>query len=183
VFDATSSSLIKAELDKVTFDNTIRYIIDDENVRISNARLLRFYASTSRSKELREASNAATTLLNNIDVELLSRVDVLALVDIVARSIDNSPPSELDDESRYYVQKLHRAMRVNGCGISDPNTKEIFDYTNKSAKELTRPDSASRTTGKTNTVSGLHQRSWKEFRRIYWINYRKGTAKTAASSG
>ncbi|KAK3356825.1 hypothetical protein B0T25DRAFT_140077 [Lasiosphaeria hispida] len=158
VFDATPSSLIQdaqalidrskiewdsvvsatADPDEATFDKTIRPIIDDENVKLAKARLLRFYASTSPSKELREASHAATTLLNNSDVELLSRVDVFALVDAVVRKIDNNPSLELDDQSKYYVQKLHRAMRMNGCAISDPSTKDAFDQANKRVKELTR---------------------------------------------
>ncbi|KAK0732007.1 hypothetical protein B0H67DRAFT_474268 [Lasiosphaeris hirsuta] len=159
IFDATPSSLIQdaqALIDRskilwdslivsaaglpdgATFDNTIRPIIDDENVKLAKTRGLRFYASTSPSKELREASHAATTLLNGSDIELLSRADVFVLVDAVARKIDNNPSLELDDQSKYYVQRLHRAMRMNGCAISDPSTKDAFDQTNKQMKELGR---------------------------------------------
>jgi len=159
VFNATPSSLVQeaqalidrsktvwdsvvfsaaADLANVTFDNTVRPIIDDENVKLARARLLRFYASTSPSKEIREASHTATTLLNNSDVELLSRIDVFVLVDAVMQNIDKDPSLDLDDQSKYYAHKLHRAMRMNGCAISDPSIKETFDQANKRVKELTR---------------------------------------------
>ncbi|KAK1756992.1 hypothetical protein QBC47DRAFT_359473 [Echria macrotheca] len=155
VFDATSSSLIAearaliftsktvwdniaagAAADEATFDNTIRPIIDDENRSLTRSRLLRFYASTSPSKELREASYAATTLLSDFDAERLSRDDVFARVAAVVQSINDNPT--LDDQSKYYAQKLHRAMCMNGCVITDSRNKDAFRQANKRVKELVR---------------------------------------------
>ena len=167
-FDATPSSLVQeaqtlidrsrtawdgvvssaaADLANATFNNTIRPIIDDENAKLARTRLLRFYASTSPSKELREASHAATTLLNNSDAELLSRPDVFVLVDAVMRNMEKDASSALhlnddddddDGQTKYYVHKLHRAMRMNGCAIPEPGIKETFEQANKRVKELTR---------------------------------------------
>jgi metallopeptidase MepB len=142
VWDGVVSSAA-ADRANATFDNTIRPIIDDENAKLARTRLLRFFASTSPSKELREASHAATTLLNNSDVELLSRPDVFVLVDAVMRSMNKDPSSALDSDdddddddgqTKYYVHKLHRAMRMNGCAIPDPGIKETFEQANKRVK-------------------------------------------------
>jgi len=155
VFDATPSSLIAearalistsravwdsiaagVATDKATFDNTIRPIIDDENGSLAKSRLLRFYASTSPSKELREASHTATTLLNDSDAERLSRVDVFARIAAVVQNMNDNPT--LDDQSKYYVQKLHRAMCMNGCVIPDSRNRDAFHQANKRVKELVR---------------------------------------------
>lgn len=75
--------------DDATSNNTILSIIDNENTKLSRARLLRFYASASPSKELRDASNAATTLLNNGEAKLYSRTDVFLRVVAVAKKIQD----------------------------------------------------------------------------------------------
>jgi metallopeptidase MepB len=160
VFDATASSLIqdaqnlvdqtKSVWDGVvsnvqhpnnaTFTNTILPIAQDENA--SKSRILRFYASTSPSKELRDASNAATKILSDADTALYSRIDMFVLVDAVLKKIDavQGEHGQLDGQSKYYVRKLHRRMYQNGCGIgdSDPPAKEPFEQVNKRIQELVR---------------------------------------------
>ncbi|KAK3362934.1 peptidase family M3-domain-containing protein [Lasiosphaeria hispida] len=101
--------------DDATSNNTILSIIDNENTKLSRARLLRFYASASPSKELRDASNAATTLLNNGEAKLYSRTDVFLR-----------------------VVALHRKLHTNGCAIFDPVTKQAFEDGNKGIQELVR---------------------------------------------
>lgn len=159
-FDASASSLLegaqklvgqtKSVWDKIvahvqhprnaTFTNTVLPIALDENA--STARLLRFYASTSPSKELRDASNAATKILSDADVDLYSRTDVFVLVDAVLNKIDAAmgEHAHLDDQSKYYVRKLHRKMHQNGYGLgdSDPAAKEAFEQINKRVQELVR---------------------------------------------
>ena len=156
VFDATPSSLLEdtqviidttnrvwdaiaanVRPEEATFENTIQPIIDDENARIAKSRLLKFYASTSPSKDLRDASNKATTLLNNSDVDVLSRPDVFRLVEAVAKNTTTTTTT-LTNQSRHYVRKLHRKMLMNGCAIADPAAKTAFDETNKRVKDLAR---------------------------------------------
>jgi metallopeptidase MepB len=159
-FDATASSLVQDAQNLVdrtksvwdgivsdvqhpsnaTFTNTILPIAQDENA--STARLLRFYASTSPSKELRDASNAATKALNDADTALYSRTDVFVLVDAVLKKIGNAEGehAHLDDQSKHYVRKLHRKMYQNGCGLGDSDlaAKEAFEQVNKRIQELVR---------------------------------------------
>ena len=159
-FDTTASSLVqdaqnlvdqtKSVWDRIvahvqhpsnaTFTNTVLPIALDENA--SAARILRFYASTSPSKELRDASNTATNILSDADAGLYSRTDVFVLVDAVLNKIDaaEGEHAHLDDQSQYYVRKLHRKMYQNGCGLgdSDPAAKDAFEQVNKRVQELVR---------------------------------------------
>lgn len=155
-FDATPLSLIdeaKALIDHTrtiwdevalsvkpnhaTFKNTVIPIITDENQKYMRLRILKFYSSTSPSKELRDASNSATSLLNDADVELYSRVDIYRLVSAVLSDI-RQERKDLDDESIYYVEKLHRKLGQNGCGITDVGKKQAFEQAQKRIQELVR---------------------------------------------
>lgn len=137
-WDAINSSI---PVDHATFENTILPIIHDENARLARSRLLNFYASTSPSKDLRDASNTAQKLFNDSDVELFSRRDMFLLVDAVAThlSINRQRDSaNIDEESRYYVEKLHRKFLLNGCAISDPTKKHRLEEAKKRMTELAR---------------------------------------------
>ncbi|KAK5657182.1 hypothetical protein OQA88_3240 [Cercophora sp. LCS_1] len=144
VFDATASSLVRDA--KLLVDQTKaiwdRIVADDENAKQSKARVLRFYASTSPSKELRDASNVATTILNDADAELYSRADIFILVDAVLKKIEDTSGDashdQLSEQSKYYIRKLHRKMLMNGCGIANPVAKKAFEQVNKRIKELVR---------------------------------------------
>ncbi|KAK0730668.1 hypothetical protein B0H67DRAFT_639144 [Lasiosphaeris hirsuta] len=114
VWDKTVASV---HSDNATFGNTILPIIDDENIKLSRARLLRFYASTSPSKELRDASNAATKLLNDGEAELCSRADMF--LHITSKSSAGS-----------YVQTAVPPF--------DPVAKQVFENENKRIQELVR---------------------------------------------
>ncbi|KAK0648238.1 MepB protein [Cercophora newfieldiana] len=157
VFDATADSLIQdaqdlidktntvwdaivknvGTPDKATFGNTILPIINDENAKVRKSRILRFYASTSPSKELRDASNAATTLFNNAGAELYSRVDIFPLVHAVVAQVEGAGAG-LDAQSKHYLRKLHRKMHMNGCAIHDPKLRSAFEEINKRVQELER---------------------------------------------
>ncbi|KAK4442706.1 hypothetical protein QBC34DRAFT_338256 [Podospora aff. communis PSN243] len=156
VFDATPKSLVdeaqhliaqtKATWDAIaanigveeaTFANVILPIVHHENARLFRARILRFYASTSPSKELRDASNTATKLFNDAEAELYCRPDIFLLVDAVTSQIIQHGTS-LDDESKHYLCKLRRKMHMNGCGIKEPDVKSAFERENKRIKELVR---------------------------------------------
>ncbi|KAK0646941.1 hypothetical protein B0T16DRAFT_493824 [Cercophora newfieldiana] len=153
VFDATSSTLedeakalvtasksvwdnivASVTAEEATFDNTIRPIIDDENRSLAKSKLLSFYASISPSEKLREASRKATILLYAGDTERYSRADVFARVAVVVRNIGDNPT--LDDQSKYYAQKLHQLMCMKGCNIPDPDSRAAFRQALERAEEL-----------------------------------------------
>ncbi|PNP56000.1 hypothetical protein THARTR1_03937 [Trichoderma harzianum] len=155
-FDATPSSLIEeakalidhtrtiwdevalnVKPDYATFENTIIPIVTDENQKYTRLRILRFYSSTSPSKDLRDASNSATSMINDADMELYSRVDIYHLVTAVWSGI-HQDRKDLDDESIYYVEKLHRKLRQNGCGITDVGRKQAFEQAQKRIQELVK---------------------------------------------
>ncbi|KKP02794.1 peptidase family M3 [Trichoderma harzianum] len=126
---------LKVQPNDATFENTIIPIITDENQKYIRLRILRFYSSTSPSKELRDASNSATSMFNDADVELYSRVDIYHLVSAVLNGI-HQEREDLDDESIYYVEKLHRTLRQNGCGITDVRKKQAFEQAQKRIQGL-----------------------------------------------
>lgn len=119
--------------DSATFANVIEPIIRDENTKSISMRLLRFYASTSPSKALRDASNAVVTLFTDSEVELFARADMYALVDAV---MAQDLPS--NGEARNYLEKLHRRFWQNGCGITDTAVKSHFESCQKRLKDLER---------------------------------------------
>lgn len=151
LFDATPASLVSDAQELVedtkrvwddivatitpqtaTWDNTITRIIQDENQKSTVVRVLRFYASTSPVPELRAASRQATTLFDYAEIDQYARQDMFSLVDAVLHgALDN-----LDGESRYYLERLHRRFYRNGCGISDTAAREQFAQRAKMLKDL-----------------------------------------------
>lgn len=127
-------STVKPE--SATFDNVIEPIIQDENEKSTSMRLLRFYASTSTSKGLRDASNAAVTVFANAEVDLFSKAEMFALVDAV---MARHPFGEgLQDEAYNYLEKLYSKFWQNGCGISNKIVKAHFERCQKRLKDLER---------------------------------------------
>lgn len=158
-FDATTGSLhdaaecqlatTKAVWDQVvatvdprtaSWDNTIVPIIQDENQKLSTARHLCFFRSTSPDPDLRAASDAAARLFDDADVELYARADMFALVDAVKRQLIDADASSgyYDAESRYYLQKLHRKFTVSGCGLGDAGAKARFMACQRRIREIER---------------------------------------------
>jgi metallopeptidase MepB len=97
-----------------------------------------FYASTSPSKKLRDASSAAGRLFNDAEIELYSREDAFLRVDAVKQQVDKQPEMPLDEESLYYLQKLHRLFYQNGCGISDQGQRNNLKAKMKRLGDLVR---------------------------------------------
>ncbi len=155
VFDATPKSLLgdarslvertqkvwedivkEVTTESATFENAIKPSIDDENSRLNSIRILKFYASTSPSRALRDASSAIGTIFTDSEVDLFSRTDIFALVNAVV--IRESKGNVLDAESRNYLEKLHLKFKQNGCGITDPTLKLRFAECQKRLKDLER---------------------------------------------
>lgn len=97
-----------------------------------------FYASTSPSKDLREASSAVGRLFNDAEIELYSRQDMFSRVDKVMQQQDKHVEPLLDAESLYYLQKLHRRFYQNGCGIADEGQRNEFKTKMKRLGDLLR---------------------------------------------
>lgn len=114
-----------------TFENVIKPIIQDENAKSTSIRVLRFYASTSPSEALRNASNVIAMSFTNAEVDLFSQSNMFKLVDAVA-----SRETDLSLEARNYLDKLHRKFQQNGCGIADTFAKSRFERCQKRIKEL-----------------------------------------------
>jgi len=70
-------------------------------------------------------------------VELYGRVDMFCLVDAVSHRVLNGHEI-LDQESQYYLAKLHRKFKHHGCGIAEPTEKERFDLAQKRLHDLER---------------------------------------------
>lgn len=120
--------------EKATFENVIVPIIQDENDKSTSMRILRFYASTSPSKALRDASNAIVTIFTDAEVDLFAQADMFNLVDAVV----SRASGDLSPEARNYLEKLHRKFQQNGCGISDTSAKSHFERCQKRVKDLER---------------------------------------------
>ena len=111
-------------------------LIHNENAQLSSMRVLRFYASTSPSRALRDASSAIGTIFTDSEVDLFSRADIFAVVDAVKTR--ESHTGAFNAESRNYIEKLHLRFKRNGCGITDPTLKLRFEEGQKRLKDLER---------------------------------------------
>ncbi|CRL27656.1 Peptidase M3A/M3B, thimet/oligopeptidase F [Penicillium camemberti] len=120
-----------------SFENTIWPIIQDENAKFEKKRLLLFYASTYPAKDVRDASNEVSNMLTDTEVELFSRRDMFLLVDSVVTKTKHQESTH-DDESHYYLQKLHQRFLQNGCGITGNALKNEFKAKMKRLNHLER---------------------------------------------
>ncbi|KAJ5939723.1 Neurolysin/Thimet oligopeptidase N-terminal [Penicillium verhagenii] len=132
-----NSVVASVQIAHASFENTIWPLIQDENAKFERQRLLRFCASTHPVKEVRNASNEVSKMLNDAEVELFSRRDMFLLVDSVVTKATNREFAQ-DDESRYYLQKLHRRFLQNGCGITDDALRNEFTVKTKRLNHLER---------------------------------------------
>lgn len=73
--------------DNATFENTVRPLAEDENVRSGRENHLRFYASTHPAKEVREASHSAADIFQAAEVEVFSQRKLFALVNHIVEQV------------------------------------------------------------------------------------------------
>lgn len=137
--------------DTATFENIVRPLANDENIRSAQENHLRFYASTHPSKELREASYAAADLFNNAEADFFSQPDLLHLIDrAMERARDGPESTQLEEQDIYFVTKLRQQFVAHGCGIMDSRSRDDFVAMKKRATELAkqcRKNMANETTG------------------------------------
>ncbi|KGO40507.1 Neurolysin/Thimet oligopeptidase, N-terminal [Penicillium expansum] len=125
------------QIAEASFENTIWPIIQDENAKFEKQRLLLFYGSTFPVKDVRDASNEVSNMLTDAEVELFSRRDMFLLVDSVVTKAKTQGSAQ-DDESRYYLQKLHRRFLQTGCGITGDAPRNEFKAKMKRLSHLER---------------------------------------------
>nr|A0A8J9S3C0.1 RecName: Full=Oligopeptidase PhomG; AltName: Full=Phomopsin biosynthesis cluster protein G [Diaporthe leptostromiformis]BDA39153.1 peptidase M3 [Diaporthe leptostromiformis] len=125
LFDATPSSL-KEDAEELIAETIAAWDSIVSQIQTENATFLTFYSSTSPSKDLRDASTAVGRLFNDAEIELYSRQDMFERVDQVLQQQDKQVVASLDEESLYYIQKLHRRFHQNGCGIAEEGQRVTF---------------------------------------------------------
>ena len=124
--------------EEATFNNTIRPLAEDENTRSERENHLRFFTSTSPIKELRDASNAAVTILNDGEIDFCSQRNLFLLIDSIMDTAQKSHSPPIDDQSMYYLTKLHRRFLANGCGIVDDAVRNDLVAKKKRINDLAR---------------------------------------------
>lgn len=134
LFDATPESLLRDAKDLIqitqdiwdnviaantvesaTFETLFVPIIQDENKKSEKIRLLKFYAFTHPSKDLRDASTAASGLFADAEVELQLLNSMYALANAAASKINDDP--NFDAESRHYVATFRRRLLQSGAAL------------------------------------------------------------------
>ncbi|KAI1323212.1 hypothetical protein F5Y16DRAFT_384503 [Xylariaceae sp. FL0255] len=154
IFDATATSLKEdaeriiantvatwdavvdlVKVEDASWENIIVPIYEDENAKSEKRRVLTFYADVSPSKDLRDASSTTKKLFEHLEIELYSRRDMFLRVDKVMQDKENC--SRLEEQSLYYLQKLHRLFQQNGCAIAEGHMHQ-FKTKKKRLDDLVR---------------------------------------------
>jgi metallopeptidase MepB len=100
--------------DQATFSNSIQPIIDDENERARQSRVLSFLSSASPSKEVRDASKDASIALSRDSINRHTQEDVFAVINAVSQRLD---VADLPAESQLYLQRLRADFVKNGLAL------------------------------------------------------------------
>lgn len=104
-----------------TFENAVQPLIDEENQRIAESRVLYFLSSASPSKDVRVAAKDASTIVTQATVQQLTREDVFRVVS----AFSHKPEAQsLPPESQLYLRKLMHEFMMNGLGLKDLEARE-----------------------------------------------------------
>ena len=135
VADAESlvNQIISIDQGKASFENAILPFLNNENLALRESLVIRFYRSTSPRKDLRDASDEASKILTDGEVDLFMREDFHRTVDAVQRKAE-----ALDPEYRHFLLKLHQEFERNGLGISSISDKQRFREVRKRIADLER---------------------------------------------
>ncbi|MCJ1385755.1 hypothetical protein MMC17_008879 [Xylographa soralifera] len=151
IFDATPGSLVadarrlvadaasivntisKIDPEEAGFDNVIRPFLTHENLALRESLVIRFYRSTSPRKDLRDASDEASKVLTDGEIDLFMREDFYRVVDAVYRKSE-----ALDPEYQYFLLKLHQDFERNGLGIVSKSDRQRFREVRKRTADLER---------------------------------------------
>ncbi|KAK7698592.1 hypothetical protein SLS64_012331 [Diaporthe eres] len=106
---------------EATFENAIQPLINEENQRLTESRILYFLSSASTSKEVRVAAKDASTNVTQATIQQLTREDVFRVVSAVSQRPETQ---RLPPESQLYLKKLMHEFKMNGLGVEDPEARE-----------------------------------------------------------
>jgi metallopeptidase MepB len=156
LFDATPSQILEettALVDKrstlwdaicrdvipeiVAIDNFLTPILQNDNHWIARSQALGFYASTSPSKDLRDASKTATDILDRAEIDLYLRDGIYSLFDALISRHDTGK-LQLEPENLRFSQKMRLKFEKHGCSLPDGHLTESFRAATKQLKEYER---------------------------------------------
>ncbi|MCJ1328596.1 hypothetical protein MMC10_005273 [Thelotrema lepadinum] len=127
------SIVASAKSSAPTFEYSMEPFIQRENKRLARSSPIKFYASTSTDKSVREASNAATKILEEHNLDLFHNRELFAIVHAVWKDRDR-----LDAAAEHYMEKLHSDFEEKGCAIEDPAKQARFQAIQKRLGDLQR---------------------------------------------
>lgn len=112
---------------EATFENVIQPLIDEENQRLTESRILYFLSSASTSKDVRIAAKNASTAVTQATIQQLTREDVFRVVSAVSRRPESQT---LPSETQLYLRKLIHEFKMNGLGLEDLEVRERLKLDN-----------------------------------------------------
>jgi metallopeptidase MepB len=121
----------------VTVANFMRPILDNENEWIARHQVLCFYASTSPSKDIREASNEAADAFHGCEVDLYLRQDVYRLASSLLER-HRSHPVDLGAETLRWLEKFQFRFIQNGCALESDLVRDSVREGLKQLEEYQR---------------------------------------------
>ncbi|KKY37098.1 putative metallopeptidase [Diaporthe ampelina] len=113
---------------EATFENTVQPLIDEENQRLTESRVLYFLSSASTSKEVRVAAKDASTSVSQATIQQLTREDVFRVVSAVSRRPETR--QGVPSESQLYLKKIMHDFKMNGLGLEDAEARERIKRNN-----------------------------------------------------
>ena len=115
-----------------TFQSVMAELARDENEMALQMRILGFYQAVSAKQELRDASTKSDQLMDEFGIESSMREDVYNLVDAVYKRDE----TELDAESRRYVEKNRKMFIRNGLSLPQGPKRDRFKEIQLKLSEL-----------------------------------------------
>ncbi|KAM0816630.1 hypothetical protein AB5N19_02432 [Seiridium cardinale] len=118
---------------EATFANAIQPLIDDENARSAQSRIIWFIPTASPDKDVRAASKQADIALKLDVIERFTRADVFTVVNAVSQRPD---VNKLPAESQVYLRKLKGDFVNNGLALGKAEDRARLKKINLRLTEL-----------------------------------------------
>ncbi|KAF2725902.1 putative zinc metallo proteinase [Polychaeton citri CBS 116435] len=103
-----------------TFANTVLPLVQEENHRLYERQLIKFYSSVSQDEEVRKASNEAEHLFSSFDTDTAMRNDLYVLVDAV-----RGKGETISKESCRLLEKLRSEFEQNGLALPEEDRTRL----------------------------------------------------------
>jgi metallopeptidase MepB len=121
----------------VTVENFIAPLLQNENHWIARRQILCFYGSISPIKDIRDASNRASTMFANAEVDLYLRDDIFRLAHSLLQRQERAEV-QIESELTQFLRKFHSQFTRNGCGLPEGPERDSFREKLKQLKECER---------------------------------------------